>query len=52
MELEQIARIGAMAYAEQLVPRGPRIQERAEALLLALLQLQPPVTPLPPGQAT
>ena len=37
LEPEHVAQIGAMAHAEYFVPRGPRLYERAEALLMALL---------------
>ena len=44
LEPEHVAQIGAMAYAECFVPRGPRLYERAKALLLCLLQLPLPVS--------
>jgi ankyrin repeat protein len=34
---QQVAQIGAMAFGRYVVPRGPRLYERAEAMLLSLL---------------
>ena len=42
LELDLVAHIGAMAFPEYLVPRGPGIYERAKTMLLSLLQLPAP----------
>ena len=43
VDLALVAHISAMAYAGYFVPLGPRLYDRAEALLLSLLLLPLPV---------
>jgi ankyrin repeat protein len=51
MPPDTLAQIAAMAHPERFVPRGPRLYERAYAMILALLAMPAPAAPpgVPPG---